>query len=468
MRSKRDKIIIDSSRIFPSIGIQKRRGVNRMQRSVMTIPLLLALLMPRPGYPSDASRHRQLVVVVTDSWNDFRATLYRFGQAGEGWVRVGKGLSALVGERGLAWDPALPERNPGEPVKQEGDRRAPAGLFPLSRAMGFASISSAGVSLPYRSITPGTHCVDDTASRYYNRIVAEQDLPAKAGELWRSSERMWELPDVYRLLAVVDYNTLEPRPGAGSCIFLHVWRSDVTATSGCTALAASDLTELMQWLKPDAAPALVQLPREIYRRVWRHWRLPSPQLLEVQTKEVKNGLVDVRSVAPDVAVEMRYAGSDNFTGRVIYDCSRCFLRPETAAKVARAEGELLQRGLSLKMWDCYRPLAAQRLLWSIVPDPRFVADTRKGSRHNRGNAVDVTLVDSAGRELEMPTKFDDFSPKAAHGETRLPARVLENRRLLVETMERAGFRPLSTEWWHYDDADSTGDILDVPFGELCR
>jgi D-alanyl-D-alanine dipeptidase len=97
-----------------------------------------------------------------------------------------------------------------------------------------------------------------------------------------------------------------------------------------------------------------------------------------------------------------------------------------------------------------------------------VADPKTGSRHNRGNAVDVTLVDENGRELDMPTGFDDFSPRAAHGETRLPARVIENRRLLAETMEKAGFRRLASEWWHYDDSDSSGEILDVTFGELCR
>jgi D-alanyl-D-alanine dipeptidase len=173
-------------------------------------------------------------------------------------------------------------------------------------------------------------------------------------------------------------------------------------------------------------------------------------------------------MAPEVAVEMRYAGRDNFTGQAIYDCGRCFLRSETAQKVARAERALRKQGLSLKMWDCYRPLSAQKLFWSLVPDPRYVADPGKGSRHNRGNAVDVTLVDSAGRELEMPTRFDDFTPRAAHGETHLPAQVLENRRLLAETMEQAGFRRLPTEWWHYDDAESDGDLLDVPFGDLCR
>ncbi len=216
------------------------------------------------------------------------------------------------------------------------------------------------------------------------------------------------------------------------------------------------------------------MPRRIVQFILIFSLLHAVTCCPVQAARTSGGtrqgtpLVDVRSVAPEVMVEMRYAGPDNFTGQAIYDCGRCFLRPETAAKVARAERELRKLGLSLKLWDCYRPLSAQRLLWSIVPDPRFVADPKKGSRHNRGNAVDVTLVDAAGRDLEMPTRFDDFSPRAAHGETHLPEHALQNRQLLAETMERAGFRLLLAEWWHYDDAGSSGELLDVPFAELCR
>jgi zinc D-Ala-D-Ala dipeptidase len=179
-------------------------------------------------------------------------------------------------------------------------------------------------------------------------------------------------------------------------------------------------------------------------------------------------LVNLQTIVPDVVVDMRYAGSDNFTGKKIYDCGRCFLKAETAAKVAIAQDELKKRGLSLKMWDCYRPPAAQRLFWSLVPDPRYVADPKTGSRHNRGNAVDVTLVDFSGRELEMPTGFDDFSPRAGYGEKKLPGQVIENRRILSETMEKAGFKRFESEWWHYDDGDGSGEIVDVSFDELCR
>jgi len=437
-----------------------------MSQRLILLVLLLVLLAPKSGWPLDASGHRQLVVTVTDGWNDPRATLYRFERTGESWRQVGKGVPAMVGWRGLAWSPEVTDRNPGEPVKAEGYGKAPAGLFPLIRAMGMSPQPPAGVTLPYRGIVPGTHCVDDRTSPYYNRIVTEGELPVTAGELWHSSERMWELGDLYRLLVVVGYNVQEPRPGEGSCIFLHIWRGPGEATAGCTALAEADLARIMAWLKPEADPALVQLPRLTYQRLWRQWRLPPPALVGEGGERVNAPLVDVRSAAPEVKVEMRYARPDNFTGRTIYDCDRCYLRPATAAKVARAQQELAKQGLALKMWDCYRPLAAQKLFWSLVPDPRFVADPKKGSRHNRGTAVDVTLVDAAGRELEMPTPFDDFTPRAAHGETRLPARILANRRLLKETMVKAGFTPLPSEWWHYDDNDG-GDILDVPFGELC-
>lgn len=438
-----------------------------MSRRLIQLILILALLAPKLGYPLDASIHRQIVVSVTDSWSDFRATLYRFERKEGRWLLVGSGMPAVVGRSGLAWDPAATERGPGEPVKHEGDGKAPAGIFPLPFAMGFPATSPAGVILPYRSIGEGTQCVDDPASPDYNRIVAERELAGQTEGPWRSSERMWEMETLYRLLLVVGYNTTPPLPGNGSCIFMHIWRSAAEPTSGCTALAEVQMVTLMSWLKPEANPALVQLPRETYRRVWRAWRLPAPELWD-RGERGRVPLVDVRSVAPEVAVEMRYARPDNFTGKAIYDCGRCFLLPETAEKVERAERALRKRGLSLKMWDCYRPLSVQKLFWSLVPDPRYVADPRRGSRHNRGNAVDVTLVDNAGRELTMPTPFDDFSPRAGYGETNLPAQVLVNRRILTQTMEEAGFRRLATEWWHYDDPESGGEVLDIPFADLCR
>ena len=439
-----------------------------MRRVLSLVVLIFWFSAATPAFPLDATSHRQLIVSVTDSWNDSTATILRFEYRDRQWGRVGKRVPAVVGERGLAWDPAVPGRDPRDPEKKEGDLKAPAGIFPLSLVMGFAPAPPSGVTFPYRAIETGTHCVDDSGSRYYNRIVSEKELPAPVAKLWKSSERMWRITDLYRLLVVVDYNVHDPRPGGGSCIFMHIRRGTGSPTSGCTALAENDLTELVRWLRPEAAPALVQLPLNVYRQVWREWRLPAPELLDRSEEQVTRPLVDVRSLAPKVAVDMRYATKENFVGSALYDCGRCFLLRPTAEKVANAERDLRKKGLSLKLWDCYRPLSVQKLFWSRVPDPRYVADPRTGSRHNRGSAVDVTLVDDAGREVEMPTQFDDFSPRAAHSATDVTKKAKENRRILMEAMEKAGFRPLASEWWHYDDPAAEGGLLDVPFAELCR
>jgi len=123
-------------------------------------------------------------------------------------------------------------------------------------------------------------------------------------------------------------------------------------------------------------------------------------------------LVEATALVPGLRVDMRYATADNFTGKVIYPVARCLLRRAVALRLARVQAALAARGLGLKVWDCYRPLAVQQKLWDLVKDPRYVADPKKGSRHNRGAAVDLTLVDKDGRELPMPTRFDDFSEKA--------------------------------------------------------
>jgi D-alanyl-D-alanine dipeptidase len=186
-------------------------------------------------------------------------------------------------------------------------------------------------------------------------------------------------------------------------------------------------------------------------------------------KEVPAPLVDVKKIAPDMIVAMQYATGDNFTGKVLYDCNRCFLTETTARKLVKAQMELKKQKLGLKVWDCYRPLSVQKLFWSLVPDPRFVANPDKGSRHNRGTAVDVTLVDSQGNELPMPSHFDDFTPQAFRDNKELPEHILKNREALENAMKKAGFLPLHTEWWHYDDNEwQSYELLDIPFSDICR
>jgi len=180
-------------------------------------------------------------------------------------------------------------------------------------------------------------------------------------------------------------------------------------------------------------------------------------------------LVDVQQVIPDIVVDLKYATADNFTGQVLYEVPRCFLRRATAERLARVQARLRKQGLGLKIWDGYRPRSVQWKMWKLVPDSRYVADPRKGSRHNRGAAVDVTLVDSTGRELEMPTGFDDFTEKAHRDYQGCSETARRNRALLEAAMTAEGFVPLPTEWWHFDDPEwRKYELLDVSLSELAR
>jgi L,D-peptidoglycan transpeptidase YkuD (ErfK/YbiS/YcfS/YnhG family) len=251
-----------------------------MKRGLILFFFILFLFATSRGFSLEPPPVRQMVVSVTGSWDDFHAVVYRFEQVGGEWKRVARGVPAVVGQKGLAWDPMESERETGRTPKREGDLRAPAGRFDLSGAMAPSSARPPTISIPFRAIEPGTHCVDDAASPYYNRIVDEDEIPAYHDGVWKSSERMWLETVRYRLLLLVDYNVRDPKPGNGSCIFMHIWLGEGKATTGCTAMAAADLEEIVTWLKPEGHPVLVQLPLAVYRQVWRKWRLPSPELLD--------------------------------------------------------------------------------------------------------------------------------------------------------------------------------------------
>ena len=161
-------------------------------------------------------------------------------------------------------------------------------------------------------------------------------------------------------------------------------------------------------------------------------------------------LVDILSINPTIVLDIRYATENNFTHHKLYPVVQCMLRREPAESLSAVQRELKFRGLGLKVFDGYRPLSIQKKLWEAVPDDRYVANPAKGSRHNRGAAVDLTIVDSLGHELEMPTPFDSFSEKAHCDYMKLPKNVLKNRALLERVMERHGFLRMSSEWWHFD------------------
>ena len=174
-------------------------------------------------------------------------------------------------------------------------------------------------------------------------------------------------------------------------------------------------------------------------------------------------LVPIQQVAPGVKLDIRYATTNNFTHRKVYDRAVCYLRPSTAAKLAAAEKEFESLGYRIQVYDCYRPLTVQKKFWALVPDERYVANPAKGSRHNRGAAVDLTLITPDGKELPMPTGYDDFTEKAHREYQKLPAEALKNRALLERVMTKHGFVGMPTEWWHFDDSEfEKYPVMDVP------
>lgn len=163
-------------------------------------------------------------------------------------------------------------------------------------------------------------------------------------------------------------------------------------------------------------------------------------------------LVDAVAVVPRLRLDIRYATTDNFTHHKLYAQARCRLQTEVAARLAEVQRELARRRLGLLAYDCYRPLSVQKQMWALVPDERYVSDPAKGSRHNRGAAVDVTLVDERGRPLPMPSAYDEFSERAHRDFAGASDEQRRNRALLEEVMARHGFVGLPTEWWHFDAA----------------
>jgi zinc D-Ala-D-Ala dipeptidase len=165
------------------------------------------------------------------------------------------------------------------------------------------------------------------------------------------------------------------------------------------------------------------------------------------------GLVDLEKLDNSFIIDIKYASKDNFMGKRLYLVNKCVLQLETAKKLINANNYAKKLGYKLKVLDAYRPLSVQELMWQTLPDDNFVAPPTRGSKHNRGCAVDVTLVDFNERELEMPSPFDDFSIKAWITYTSAPDNQLQNRELLGKVMVENGFKRIETEWWHFNDPD---------------
>lgn len=169
-----------------------------------------------------------------------------------------------------------------------------------------------------------------------------------------------------------------------------------------------------------------------------------------KTKSPHDDFVNIKSLSEDFVLDIKYATADNFLKQAVYDCPECYLRKATAEALVAANEEFKSLGFRLKLFDCYRPLSVQKKMWAILPGTHYVANPAKGSKHNRGAAVDLTLLDTAGNELDMGTPFDFFGKEAHHTYKNLPEEVLERRKLLKEILHKYNFKSIYSEWWHYE------------------
>lgn len=192
-------------------------------------------------------------------------------------------------------------------------------------------------------------------------------------------------------------------------------------------------------------------------------------LYKEQVKTDSNQLlVDVMTYIPGIRKDVRYATADNFTHQILYPYAVVYLRLPAAKALKAVQEELNKKGFGLLIFDGYRPYSVTEKMWEIVPDDRYAADPHAGSGHNRGAAVDLTIVDlRTGKPVPMPTGYDDFTEKAHHDYAEPDPAIAANRALLRGIMEQHGFAPLTTEWWHYYLKDHKRyPLMNIPFKDI--
>src|ERR1700674_685501 len=242
--------------------------------SVLFFALSLLAAMRASG-KSELNKSGQCVVVLTENWDATKGVLRAFERNTEtgAWKDRGSAVPVVVGKKGLGDGVGLVVVEfKGAPRKKEGDNKAPAGIFRLSSAFGYAPRRSARwIKLPYLALSKTIEGVDDPKSRYYTQLVDRSKIPHPD---WHSSEQMLRKDVLYKWGAVVEHNA-RAIPGAGSCIFFDIWKNPSSATAGCTAMAERDLVTLLRWLDPGAHPFLSQMPRADYQAVQNKLNLPA-------------------------------------------------------------------------------------------------------------------------------------------------------------------------------------------------
>jgi D-alanyl-D-alanine dipeptidase len=251
------------------------RAPSRSYLVAMRLVTLVLFILSSPAMLARTDQlrtSRQCLVVVADDLNAQTGVLHAFERTSSrsGWQSHGGVIPVVLGKKGLAWGRGIINFNSAM-RKVEGDNKAPAGIFRLGPAFGYAPKSAARwIKLPYVRLTRNSEGIDDPRSRYYNKLI---DRSRVATVDWGSSEQMLRADNLYKWGVVVAHNP-SATPGAGSCIFFHVWKNSRSATAGCTAMAEPDLVELLRWLDPRKRPVLIQMPRLIYEACRAKFNLP--------------------------------------------------------------------------------------------------------------------------------------------------------------------------------------------------
>jgi L,D-peptidoglycan transpeptidase YkuD (ErfK/YbiS/YcfS/YnhG family) len=224
----------------------------------------------QPG-PLDSLNAQQLLIVLTDGWNNLQAICYGFQKDRGEWLLKFR-HPVVVGRNGLGiGEGIVPLPIQGAPLKKEGDLKSPAGIFTIGTAFGYAEPQQAGwIKNPYVRATDTLICIDDVGSSKYNQLVNND--PAKSD--WKSFEYMHRKDDFYKWGLFINHNAPRTEAGKGSCIFMHIWESDHQGTDGCTAMKEDDILEILHWINSDLNPMLVQLPKKEYGQLWLQLKLP--------------------------------------------------------------------------------------------------------------------------------------------------------------------------------------------------
>ena len=252
-----------------------------MMNKIIRYSIILSLLLPSFNTIADVKSpippsSLQMIVVLTDSLTATTGTLFYFERdcTLSEWALAGDEIPVVLGRKGLGWGIGLHDMQsvPNFPTKKEGDGRSPAGVFWLSAVFGYESADHIpDLKMPYIHVTDLIECIDDAHSRYYNHIISR----AEAENIdWDSSEKMSRAGIYYELGVVVEHNRNPVTKGAGSCIFLHNWKTPNETSAGCTEMSPANMKEIVYWLDQSKNPILVQLTKQLYCDLREQWELP--------------------------------------------------------------------------------------------------------------------------------------------------------------------------------------------------